>query len=520
MPSGSISHYHERESSAWRSRRLAPLVAAVLAFAAYAITLGGTYVYDDVVIVHEDPRVLKPGLWYQLWTKPYFVRSVDQLYRPLVSMSFAVQNWLHGDRPWVFHLVNILLHAGAAAAVAMLGIRLGGPAVGFIAGVLFAVHPVHVEAVAGLVGRSELLCLLATLIGILIFLRSGPTNAWRITGITICFVVAVLSKEQGILFPLLLVAAEPLRDVDRRSPAERQGRLWLILILSWMLAWYLFARMAVAPLTWDRQTLDWYVNPLVRSTGADRLLMPLVILGHYLVLLVFPLHMSIDYGGLIIGWRASTRDPYLYLGMAALLIWAGATLLSWRRRHWPMLFCLLGFAICYCVIGNFLTLIGTNMADRLMYMPSAFFLLAIALLLARLPRKVLVPLVALLAVLGIARTEAYAWQWNNRIRLYRATARAEPDSERAYSLLADELEDAGDWANGRRVAEFALRKVPYRWEPYVMCMKVYMHDGDLPAAAKVIDLGLSRLQSKAERMTLLTWHDIIAKERTGDREQQ
>src|SRR6185437_765477 len=89
-----------------RTRWLAPLVVALLAFAAYAITLGGTYIYDDVAVVHDDPRVLQPSKWVQLWTKPYFAKSVDQLYRPLVSMSFAIENWMHGDKAWIFHLVN------------------------------------------------------------------------------------------------------------------------------------------------------------------------------------------------------------------------------------------------------------------------------------------------------------------------------------------------------------------------------------------------------------------------------
>jgi len=92
----------------------------------YAVTLHGTYIYDDVKIVHTDPRVLEPDRWYQLWTQPFFARSIDKLYRPLVSSSFALENYLHGDRPWIFHLVNILLHATVSASVALLALRLAG----------------------------------------------------------------------------------------------------------------------------------------------------------------------------------------------------------------------------------------------------------------------------------------------------------------------------------------------------------------------------------------------------------
>ena len=84
------------------------LVSALVAVGLCAVTLRGTYIYDDVEIVRTDPRVLDPAKWGRLWTQPYFVDAADRLYRPLVSMSFAVENYLHGDRPWVFHLVNVL----------------------------------------------------------------------------------------------------------------------------------------------------------------------------------------------------------------------------------------------------------------------------------------------------------------------------------------------------------------------------------------------------------------------------
>src|SRR5579871_3680671 len=142
------------------------IVAAALSLAVYAVTLWGTYVYDDVKIVHTDARVLEPGKWYELWTTPYFEHTVDKLYRPLISSSFALENYLHGDRPWIFHLVNILLHAAVSAVVAMLAARISGMKAAWFAGTLFAVHPVHVEAVAGLVGRAESVCALALLLGV------------------------------------------------------------------------------------------------------------------------------------------------------------------------------------------------------------------------------------------------------------------------------------------------------------------------------------------------------------------
>jgi len=485
--------------------------AAAAALLVYACTLRGTYIYDDVAVVRDDPRVLNPGLWSQLWTRPYFVESVDKLYRPLVSMSFALDHWLHGSRPVWFHLVNIALHMAVAAAVAALGIRLGGRRVGWIAGILFAVHPVHVEAVAGLVGRSESACALATIVGLWLFLKPGTMTLRRIVGIWVCFVAAILSKEQGLLFPALLLAAAPLR----RPPVMSRGmRLWFIVAMSWTLAAYLMAREQVAPMEWDRSMLSPYVNPLVLSRGWDRVLMPLVLLGRYAGLLVFPLRLSIDYGGAIIGSRASWHDPFLYLGMIAVLAWVVAAIVAWRTRDWPLLFCLVAMAIAYSMVANIFTLIGTNFAERLMYLPSAFFLPAVGLILRRFRWQAVAPMVGILAVLGAARAFCYARHWNDRLGFYQFCAESGPRSERAYALLWGEYKTRGDWSNARRVAEQARRMVPDRVEAYVMCIECELEDNRFDAADGDVQDGAAHID-RSDILILLKWRDTIARQRAA-----
>ena len=98
-----------RFASDWRPA----LVTALVAAATFAVTLGGTFIYDDLPIILDDPRMSDPSLWRSFWLDGYRVGGIDRLYRPLTSMSFAVQRWMHGGLAWPFHLVNVLLHAGA-----------------------------------------------------------------------------------------------------------------------------------------------------------------------------------------------------------------------------------------------------------------------------------------------------------------------------------------------------------------------------------------------------------------------
>ena len=330
---------------------LLPAIAAILV---YAVTLGGGYIYDDVMVVRDDTRLHDPHQWVRYWTTDYFDGGIDNLYRPLVSTSYAVEWWIHGDKPWIFHAINILLHALAAAAVgefvrrALIG-SISNCHAGIAAGLLFAVHPVHVEAVANIVGRAELTCTAAIFIG-LILLCKQPLTIWRVAMIVAIGVIGLLSKEQGILQPLLWLFFCLL--VCRPRPASVTR--FLVLLSSWIWAGYLVWREHILKFEWDRTYMDPTVQPLVRSVGLDRVLMPIVLFGHYIAPLIWPAHLSVDYGADAIGSFAHLTDPFLWLGFAfvavliAALVWAGF------KRHNFILFCLLGFCVTYGVVGNIL----------------------------------------------------------------------------------------------------------------------------------------------------------------------
>src|SRR5207249_4593351 len=124
---------------------------------------------------------------------------------------------------------------------------------------------------------------------------------------------------------------------------------------------------------WDRVFLDVTINPLIDSAGVDRWLLPMALLGRYVALLIAPLRLLPDYGGEVIGSHLRFTDPYLYLGAAAGIMWIFACVFAYIRRNWTTFFCLVAFAALYGMIANFLTLIGVNFAERVMYIPSAFF---------------------------------------------------------------------------------------------------------------------------------------------------
>lgn len=468
------------------------VLAAFAALVVYAVTLGGTYVYDDRYIVLADPRVADVWRWGEYWTKDYFLGGADNLYRPLVSMSYALQAKLHGtsDRvAWLFHTVNWLLHAAVSAAVAELARRMTRSlTVATIAGLLFAVHPIHVEAVANIVGRSELMCALGVVAALILFFR--PLTNRRVIAICACVIFAILSKEQALLLPLMFVASIPVRrqaqvnpaaalppatKLDDMTPAAetlsyarrdtRQARRFsgppalLFILIVWTLAGYLIFRETILKFWWDRSFLDRTINPIVSSAGVDRALMPLVLLGRYVALLIAPVRLNPDYGGGTIGSTVSSTDPYLYLGAIAVLALIVACAFALKRRAWVVLFCIFCFALIYGMIGNILTLIGTNFGERLMYLPSVFACILAAVLLARLPRRAMAASVTIIVLLFSVRTVTYAARWNDPPHLFTVAIEQHPRAIRLYLLLSEERLRRGDQqgaadalARGRDVA--------------------------------------------------------------------
>src|SRR5512134_50114 len=167
----------------------AALVAAIAAVA-YANTLPNLPVLDDGWAVFENPLVKDLGRIPEVFREPWGVAgppTVRGTWRPLTTVTFALNYAVHGRTVGGYHLVNLLLHALATVAVWALARRLVSAVAperaavsALVAGALFAVHPVHVEAVAGIVGRAEVLSTLLVLCALLALAGARRPGRWPI----------------------------------------------------------------------------------------------------------------------------------------------------------------------------------------------------------------------------------------------------------------------------------------------------------------------------------------------------
>ena len=183
------------------------------------------------------PRLFAEGAWAG-------AGEVNPIYRPLTSLTYALNHAVGGLDPAGYHLLNVLLHALCAVLVLRLGRVLGATLLAATAAaLLFAVHPVHVEVVANVAGRKDALAtalIIATLLAHRMALARG---GWRLALPVLAFGAALLSKETGAV-ALGIVAAWDLLLEPAAWRTNRRRALALYAGYAAVLLLYLLARHA------------------------------------------------------------------------------------------------------------------------------------------------------------------------------------------------------------------------------------------------------------------------------------
>jgi len=224
-------------TGATRSRGLqawAPLVLLVAIGASMGASLSGAFVSDDIPLIVDNEHIRTVSDWRDYFTSGLGANSAANLhdttaYRPLVLVVFSVGFHLWGLTAWPFHLLNLLLHGLNTWLVYRLVRRwLPGlhESAALAFGLLFAVHPVHVESVAWISGVSDLLATAWFLTALHLFLRYRDRGrVYVMVWCVVCFVLGLLSKETVVVLPLVAALVELGVAAERRrwSPVVALG---------------------------------------------------------------------------------------------------------------------------------------------------------------------------------------------------------------------------------------------------------------------------------------------------------
>ncbi len=422
-----------------------PVVIAVLVS---ANTIPGDFVFDDELICEQDEG-LKSFSLARIFADDYWgTHRVSANYRPLTLLTYAL-NLAVSESPWGFHLVNVVLSAAVAGLAFVVLRRLTGDArIAAICASLYAVLPIHVEAVANVVGRAELLAAAAVLGAWALALdRDGKFRSDRRAALAVGVVTfaGLLAKENtAVVCGVLVATAFILRQ---RIPWSSGGAAALAVGVYFALRWLVIDETSGRPSLVDN-SLAWESEPI-------RALNAISLLGRYFIQSVAPLNFSADYSYNQIPVRALS-DVRLWLAAVG-TIGAGALVaaVSWRRV--PLVACAAAFYfIAFSPTANVFFPIGTIYGERLAFLPSFALAIGVAGIGSRLAasRSASRGYFAVLAVLCIVygvQTVARNAHWSDRESLYLAMPEEAPESTRSQLKAAQTtLRRAIDTLNGKR----------------------------------------------------------------------
>lgn len=458
------------------------MAAALLALLGLLVYAGGAratgFIRDDYYVIHGGallarwhflPKLLSTGYWQSALGAGAPVAE----YRPLLMLSYFLNLRLLGGSAASFHLVNALLHAGVVAALYLVLRRRVGARAAAAAAALFAVLPVHTEAVAYISGRSELLSALF----LLLCWRDLEDVGERPGRGLLWYALALLSKEQSVVLPVLLA----MDDWTRGGAAALRRRRALYGALLGLTAGYLALRAVILPDPFHGG-YDYFlgVSLLPRLLTVARFWC-----FHYLAPMASGVGLCSDYSRPLIP-DSGAGDPAAWL---CLLFWvslaAWSALAVWRRKPAGLLFWV--FFLPLAPTSHLLIKLDTLGAERFLYLPSVAFCAAAALLWERLPARGRVPSLAAVVLAFAGLTLARAQVWQSPMSYYRAAVRENPVSAGARSGLGVELALSGKTGEAQAAFRQAVSLNPSHPAAWFNLAKLAWQEGRVDEARRDVE---------------------------------
>jgi protein O-mannosyl-transferase len=478
-------------------------LACAIAALVYLRTLSFGFVYDDVLQIFQNPALRQWRYLPQYFTSHVlaglYPEAGGNYYRPLLMVWLRLNYVLFGPSPAGWHATTVLCHVLATYLVFRVAQQISNDRiVAFIAALLFAVHPAHVENVAWISGVSDPLMACFLLGSMLAFFdwRRSARIAPAVYSLVL-FACALLAKETAVVLPVLIFAwvlvdsrtadiAEP--TVDNVEPKLRP--VWLAMSAS---APYLIV--AVVYLGVRFWALHGFSHPVISLSWGHVLLTWPAVLWFYARHLLLPLSMS-EFYPLSYVEHATGRAFWLPSVMLAIVLLVGWLWIRWlsrigvveRRAAW---FAVALIALPLLPVLDLRSLtVGDVVHDRYLYLSSIGFALLIALSLREIERRRrsfrAVALAGLIAVLFAALAVTQEAQWANDIQLYTRGVQSAPDNLTVRDNLANALVAANQLERAIPVYMDILQRNPNFWPANYNLGFAYYKMGNYAAAEEFL----------------------------------
>lgn len=416
----------------------------VLTFVCYLPVLKGEFLlWDDDVHVLDNISIR--GLDFE-HVQDMFTATVNKIYIPLTSVSFALEYHFFGYNPFVYHLDNVLLHLLVVVMVFFLGQRLGlSQAASALAALLFGAHPIHVESVAWITERKDVLYAAFYMAALLSYLRylEEKRGSWLVVT-TVFGTLSMLSKPMALSLPLILILLDWFkgRSLKGQVLIEKSP----LGIITGGIAWITYAAHARVP-----------GESIVQSA----LIWPWTF-TFYLRQFFFP-YISVPLYRLAKPVLLTNPEYFLSLAVVVLVVLAVVRL---RRHKWFTFAVLFYFLSIFFLLRFDETKDVNTVADRFMYLPGLGLCLLLGLGLERLwkncggknlARGMIAAGLVVLAATFSFKTFQQCYVWRDSMSLWRHDLKYFPDEPLALNNFAITLGKTREFEDAQKGYKKVMR---------------------------------------------------------------
>ena len=466
-------------------------IISIVSLICYSNSLHNDFVYDDKSVIVENELVKDihniPLIFTTSYWEGYHWEGVEKneqsLYRPLVIFSYALNYLINDLNPFGYHLINLLIHIINSILTFLICLYLFESwrwVSSLVVSLIFATHPIHTEAVTSVVGRAELLCFCFFILALWLYtkarlIKSSYPSLFYLLSLGGYF-LALLSKESAITLLGVVILIDWLYRYQGKikvmldnglNEVKRSYSGFLLVTLIYFILRFLILENLINP-----GSVTMLDNPLIAASSWQRIATAIKIVGNYLALLLFPIRLSADYSFNQIPVSTTFFAPGLLCSLFLIVITSG--LAFWCSRRVRIIsFSIFFFFITVSITSNLLIIIGTIMAERLLYIPSLGFCIFMVALgqksLAGVLQKrhifhsysLLIIIITLLIIsLYAIRTWIRNEDWRDEAHLFSGVVRNASESARGHNQMAAVYFQNGNYAMALKEAKRAVEIHP------------------------------------------------------------
>jgi len=489
------------------------IVVIFSSLAIYINSLGGDFIWDDIEQIVENPAIKDIGnipsfFTSDLWRLISNPTIGSYYYRPFFLLSLAVDYNLWKLNPFGYHISNLILHAISSFMVYLVGRRLfSNHMAAFIGSMLFAVHPVHVESVAWVSGRTDPMAALFFLLSFYLYMlfKDGKGFTMLVFSLT-TYLFSLLSKEIGITLPLLLLVYELSFKPQAEPKHYRIKSLKVIGIYLIISLVYLYMRALVL----GEAIGEFSASPPLEK----RIYTSFGVILDYIRIMVLPVNLKLLYD---VPLRESIFNWQVISSLLLLCAVFIATLLTYRKDQ-MVFFAAAWFFITILPVSNIVPLRPTMMAERYLYIPSVGICLLEGLVFYKIYQTgfLLSPYLKVLIFLLFIILSAITLQrnrlWKDEATYFAKMAEDAPQNTYAHHNLGETYRKAGNMDNAIKEWQAAIQLYPLHPEANNSLANVALIQGNYPEAVRRYKIAIQGRPENPESH----YNIALALERLGD----